>query len=101
MGYIYCITNLVNQKKYVGKTIYSITERFKEHCSDSKRERCEKRPLYDAMNKYGIENFDSITQAAHWLADNKYAKSYSSGIKSHISYCIRGKVKTAYKFIWK
>lgn len=36
MGYIYCITNLVNQKKYVGKTIYSITERFKEHCSDSK-----------------------------------------------------------------
>ena len=40
MGYIYCITNLVNQKKYVGKTIYSITERFKEHCSDSKRELC-------------------------------------------------------------
>ena len=57
MGYIYCITNLVNQKKYVGKTTYSITKRFKEHCSDSKRERCEKRPLYDAMNKYGVENF--------------------------------------------
>ena len=55
MGYIYCITNLVNQKKYVGKTTYSITKRFKEHCSDSKRERCE--PLYDAMNKYGVENF--------------------------------------------
>ena len=57
MGYIYCITNLVNQKKYVGKTTYSITKRFKEHYSDSKRERCEKRPLYDAMNKYGVENF--------------------------------------------
>lgn len=24
---------------------------------DSKKERCEKRPLYDAMNKYGTENF--------------------------------------------
>lgn len=57
MGYIYCITNLTNQKKYIGKTIYSVTKRFQEHCLDSKKERCEKRPLYDAMNKYGIENF--------------------------------------------
>lgn len=57
MAYIYCITNLINDKKYVGKTTYSITKRFQEHCTDSKKERCEKRPLYDAMNKYGIENF--------------------------------------------
>lgn len=57
MGYIYCITNLINEKKYVGKTTYSITKRFQEHCKDSKKERCERRPLYNAMNKYGIENF--------------------------------------------
>lgn len=53
----YCITNLINEKKYVGKTTYSITKRFQEHCKDSKKERCERRPLYNAMNKYGIENF--------------------------------------------
>lgn len=57
MGYIYCITNLINSKRYVGKTEFTLEERFKEHCSDSQKERCNKRPLYDAMNKYGVENF--------------------------------------------
>lgn len=57
MGYIYCITNLLNNKRYIGKTTKNPEERFKEHCVDSQKKRCEKRPLYDAMNKYGIENF--------------------------------------------
>ena len=57
MNYIYCITNLINSKRYVGKTTQPIEERFKQHCKDSTRRTFEKRPLYDAMNKYGIENF--------------------------------------------
>lgn len=57
MGYIYCITNLINSKRYVGKTTQTPEERFKEHCTDAFKERCNKRPLYDAFNKYGVENF--------------------------------------------
>ena len=57
MGYIYCITNLINSKRYIGKTTSNIDYRFQEHRKDSKKERRNKRPLYDAMNKYGVENF--------------------------------------------
>lgn len=56
-GYIYKITNQINQKIYIGKTVNSIGARWKEHLHDYKRPQYEKRPLYEAMNKYGIENF--------------------------------------------
>lgn len=57
MAYIYKITNDINQKVYIGKTEFSVEKRFKEHRESYKKERCEKRPLYAAMNKYGIEHF--------------------------------------------
>lgn len=57
MAYIYQITNEINGKIYVGKTNFSIEKRFKEHCRDAFKERNEKRPLYAAIQKYGIENF--------------------------------------------
>lgn len=58
MAYIYLITNKINGKQYVGKTENTIDERWKEHIKDSKKERYEKRPLYDAIQKYGIDNFE-------------------------------------------
>lgn len=57
MPYIYKITNTLNGKMYIGKTMQSIQERWREHCNDYQKERCEKRPLYAAMNKYGVEHF--------------------------------------------
>ena len=32
MGFIYKITNLINQKVYIGKTERNIETRWKEHC---------------------------------------------------------------------
>ena len=57
MAYIYQITNLLNGKIYIGKTESTIEERFKEHCKDAFSRIKEKRPLYAAMRKYGIHNF--------------------------------------------
>lgn len=57
MAYIYKITNIINQKIYIGKTEFSIDKRFSEHCRDAFKKDKEKRPLYAAMRKYGIENF--------------------------------------------
>ena len=54
MGYIYKITNKVNGKIYIGKTIKTIEERFKRHIYDSRRNNSY---FYNAIKKYGIENF--------------------------------------------
>lgn len=57
MSYIYKIINDINDKIYVGKTDLSLEKRFRKHCQDAFRDRNEKRPLYAAMRKYGIEHF--------------------------------------------
>lgn len=57
MSYIYKITNDINNKVYIGQTSFSIEKRFSEHCKDAFKFKAEKRPLYSAMRKYGIENF--------------------------------------------
>lgn len=55
MGYIYKITNNINQKIYIGKTSQSIDKRFRSHINNARNHI--NRYLYDAMNKYGYENF--------------------------------------------
>ena len=57
MSFIYVITNKINNKQYVGKTTDTIEHRWKRHLIDSRKRTCEKRPLYNAINKYGFENF--------------------------------------------
>lgn len=66
MPYIYKITNTINNKAYIGKTIRSIEERWREHKQESQRSK--NRPLYRAINKYGVENF-SIEQIEECIID--------------------------------
>jgi group I intron endonuclease len=55
MYYVYKITNSINDKVYVGRTIRSIEQRYKEHLQSL--ENGDTRHLYSAMRKYGANNF--------------------------------------------
>ena len=93
MSYIYKIVNKLNNKIYIGKTnLSSIEERFKEHCRDYDKFHSEKRPLYLAMKKYGIENFQihlleecppekASEREQFWI---EYYQSYISGYNATI-----------------
>ena len=93
MGYIYKIVNDINDKVYVCQTINSIEYRFKQHLYDAKRSECyEKRPLYRAMNKYGIDHFKIELigeypneylndQEIYWIA---YYKGYTDGYNANM-----------------
>lgn len=87
MGFIYLITNKINNKKYVGKTTATIEKRWLEHIADSKKEKCEIRPLYRALRKYGIDNFfikeiekcdikDLSKREQYWI---QYYNTYENG----------------------
>ena len=84
-GIIYKITNNINGKVYIGKTLETLETRWNQHQKDSKR--FPNRPLYRAINKYGIENFiieiiekpeiDILSEReSYWI---KYYNSYRSG----------------------
>ena len=59
MSYIYCFTNLINNKKYIGSTIQNPNIRFNQHIYNATHENAHQYnyPLYSAMRKYGLKNF--------------------------------------------
>lgn len=40
MGIIYCITNLVNNKKYIGQTVRTWQERWEDHLEAMNNLKC-------------------------------------------------------------
>lgn len=59
MYYIYCFTNQINGKKYIGSTINQLNIRYNQHKYNSQQPDNPKYnyPLYQAFRKYGLENF--------------------------------------------
>jgi hypothetical protein len=58
LGSLYLLTNLINDKTYVGKTYREPSIRLEEHFRDAHR--LANRPLYKAILKYGRENFEML-----------------------------------------
>lgn len=57
IGRIYLITNLVNDKKYIGKTKNTIERRWSQHLSNAKLNANKCIYLENAIRKYSKENF--------------------------------------------
>lgn len=56
MGCIYIIKNTVNDKVYIGQTVKTMEERWREHVYNANAGQRDQL-IYLAMRKYGVENF--------------------------------------------
>lgn len=85
-GVIYKITNLINNKTYIGQTIQNPKDRFYQHkrnsIDDSSKEY--NYPLYRAFRKYGVDNFsfeiieENIEQSELCNKEKNYIIFYNS-----------------------
>lgn len=90
MGYIYKIENKLNGKKYIGQTIKTLEKRFSQHQHNYNKPYFSQLSLYQAFNKYGLENFsfEEIEQVPNELLDERekywisYYNSYYDGYNS-------------------
>lgn len=90
MGYIYKITNTINNKIYIGRTVKTVQKRFTQHKNNSNKEYFSQIVLYKAFNKYGIENFkcEEIEKVSNDKLDERekywieYYDSYFNGYNS-------------------
>lgn len=87
-GIVYCITNMKNNKKYIGQTVRELELRRKEHIW--KAERRDGYAIHQAIRKYGADSFEWVILCSannqeelnekeiHWIDYyNSYYKGYN------------------------
>lgn len=89
-GFIYKISNTINDKVYIGQTSGSVEDRFKEHLNMSYYN--DSAPLYRAIKRHGRENFyieiveecliDNLNEReVYWI---KFFEGYSRGYNASL-----------------
>lgn len=116
---IYKIKNLINNKIYIGQSI-DIIKRFEQHKTNIKKQY--NHPLYNALRKYRIENFEFIIletvndtfllnkKEQQWLDHYKaYDRNYGYNLRPKaesnkgliINQKIKDKISKSIKNLWK
>lgn len=87
---IYCLTNKVNKKKYIGQST-NIYNRYKKHLTNSRLKSVQNIILYRAISKYGEDNFElSIleygTKEELDFLEHKYITKHNTGMRKGKGY---------------
>ena len=87
IGKVYLITNLINNKKYVGVTTRSLKERWSEHTSKKN----DNRLITKAILKYGKENFGfELIKEFFNITENKLLEKETFYIEKYDTLVPRG-----------
>lgn len=90
-GIIYRIKNKINGKVYIGLTTTSLQRRWNGHKTSARKalKKETKHPLYNAMAKYGIENFEieKIDESDNFVKlgelERQYIEEYNSADRGY------------------
>ncbi len=86
--FVYKVTNLINDKVYIGQTCRRPEQRWREHLKAA-REGRRRYPLYLAMRKYGADNFSFRVLAEYDGIDacnqgeRDYVRKFQSRVHEH------------------
>lgn len=82
---VYCFRNRINNKLYIGSTINDPAKRFSQHLYTAQHEGSSKYyyPLYQAIRKYGIKNFDFFILHEEECSEKKIREIEADYIKKY------------------
>ena len=73
-GWIYCIRNKINNKKYIGQTSWDINKRISKHKGQLINNKHYNKNLQEDFNKFGIDNFEFFILDEFTFSDKELLK---------------------------